>query len=1004
MQDLRFCLKIYEDMNCIRRVFFTLAVFFPFFVHGQLIDNRSLPPEDLLKRAPFIPTDRAAVRTKDTANFYVMDNADLVTIQDYPDNGVTEVTMLGNVRIRFQNNYIRAERVIVTVKNSVAINLAAYGSVEFTLNNGKYLAEGVNYQPQAKRGVMYDVRSTLGNSIVAASALPWFYRAEKATIQGDERFILENVIMSTSDARFEHFSIFAKKVWFIQGKLTLAFGIQYKVGQAGFIWLPAYMQMEGGAGISTSFGSEPNTGYYFINNLGVDSAIGKFNFGFDFYQRLGQYFKMDYTAPSVGPLKEFKLQVDMANDTRVATNLPFGQWLDNGSGNRAVINQFAWHYKLNASITTNDFNLKFASEHLNDPFFLRKYSYRSRFDNSDTIDVFSLINQGYPAFYDSYTGDLTPENDTLTHSIAISAGKLSIGATLNMGRLRNEEEKNPFLNKAYFYKLRSMTLPEISVNPGSLTLANYEIKKNDLINVVDSRGRKYSVLPNQLAALKERLSNETKNVVIRIPVTNEGGEVSWSTQTNKEAVRITNETETAYMWLAVNSTVSGNFGFTGSQTFGSNIAGVNDLNNTNWRIVNDNYKHRETGQMSVTINALNNLITVGNSLDGNYQGQLSSFNTDYTNNKRSTTFNLDYKFNASVRSNFVWLDEEVYRMALPVDTSFSYSQPLVRFNAFDDSSIKEGSLSWATKLGWEAFQWRRSPLVKFDGEIGIAERYRFPTDAQRSSLSTSTTDPYITDKIYSRLKLSGALTLWWVKFGTSADIDLLETTTNNFAQFAKQRYASDPVLNLAFTPDSTFHYLPSLTYNYYIHSNQSANLDFRWTVAFRNLQVPKLYPFIYEISEIGFVFNYHHDFVALRNSSLELSFVLAIKFTRFLTFRFSSTMRNSKLYLYYNDKSLLAGGEELKSFWQDLGDSLKIWDRNALLRTSFKLQGLNFELIHDLQTWDMRLMFQLRYRTDSARQVSFWEPFIGVAFTMKGSSAANIFPEFSRKLVPREYQ
>jgi len=52
----------------------------------------------------------------------------------------------------------------------------------------------------------------------------------------------------------------------------------------------------------------------------------------------------------------------------------------------------------------------------------------------------------------------------------------------------------------------------------------------------------------------------------------------------------------------------------------------------------------------------------------------------------------------------------------------------------------------------------------------------------------------------------------------------------------------------------------------------------------------------------------------------------------------------------------------------------------------------------------MRIIFNLGRRIDNIKQIAFWEPYIGVAFTMKGSSAANIFPEFQKRFVPAEYQ
>ncbi|MGL5253527.1 MAG: hypothetical protein ACRC9L_00640 [Brevinema sp.] len=1001
-------------MKCCFRLFFlTLILSAPLSVYSQLIDNRALPPEELLKRAPFIPTDRGAVRTKSTDLFYVLDNADNILIQDYPDNKITEVTMTGNVRVRFQRNSIRAEKIVITVKNSTTIGISASGNIEFTLNSVKYLANSMYYQPVSERGILYDVRSTI-NAGIGDSSLPWFYRAEKATLQGANRFALENVTLSTSDARFDHFSIFAKKVWFIQGKVTVALSAQYKVGQAGFIWIPAFLQLDSTGIIHTSFGSDRRAGYYFVNNISITNKRGQFNFGFDIYERLGQYFTTKYTAPKVGMLKEFDIEVNFANDTRVSyTNAPYSQWLlnqipivsadgttTNFITSRDQISQFSWYYKFNAAIETNGINLKVSSEYLNDPFFLQKYSIRDSFAGEKSINTFGLINQGFDNTF-NYGGDASPSKDTLEQRISLSVGKMSISTVINLGRLRNLEVANPFLNEAYRYDISSMTLPSISINPGSLALGSYDYKTNILISVVDSRGWSYSVLPYELPALERRLAKQTQKIISRRVQTNQDGVAEVVVLTNLEQVKITNKTENPYTFFSISSSASFNASFTGSHTYGSNIAGVNDPGNTNWRIINDTYRHSESGNMDITTSLFNGLVSIVNGFDANYVGQFSSFNTDITNNQRATTFSLRYRFSTTISSNFTWRDPDVTRMAVPLSMTLSYNQGLVNFNAFEDlTTILEGNLNWTTRLGWEFLQWQRVSLFKINGEVGISERYRFPTEDQATAISNQASpDPYFDNKLSSQLTVAGDFSFWWLSVGTRAVIDILNTRTNTNTSFTN-RFTSDPVLTLTFRPDSRYSYIPSLSYWYRINAREDDRLDLVWNLSFKNIHVPKLYPFIYDISEIGFVFNYFHNFQNERDSFLRLSFVLSIRFTKYLTLRFESRMVNTDLDLYY----LPASDPRSKNFFADLADSFKIWDITALQRTSFNIENFNFDLIHDLQTWDMRVRFSLRQIVDESRQVAYWEPFIGISFIMKGASSASIFPEYTRRLVPNEFQ
>ncbi len=115
-------------------------------VYPQLIDNRDLPDEALRVRPPFEPTDRSAVSKKDDKVFIVLDNADDIEIQDISNVG-TEAVMVGNVRVRFDGSTLRAEKLIINIKDGAVINVAAYGNVEFVLGGTKYLVDSLNYQP-----------------------------------------------------------------------------------------------------------------------------------------------------------------------------------------------------------------------------------------------------------------------------------------------------------------------------------------------------------------------------------------------------------------------------------------------------------------------------------------------------------------------------------------------------------------------------------------------------------------------------------------------------------------------------------------------------------------------------------------------------------------------------------------------------------------------------------------------------------------------------------------
>ncbi|MGL4677311.1 MAG: hypothetical protein ACRCWI_06555 [Brevinema sp.] len=1018
-------------------------------IYPQLIDNRDLPPEQLRIRPPFEATDRSVVASKDDRVFIVLDNADDIKIQEFTDSDTTEAVMLGNVRIRFDGSFLRAEKMIITMKDSLVINVGAYGNVEFTLAGTKYLVDSLNYQPDMERGVMYNVRSILGASPTGGyNDKPWYYRAEKATILSSDRFVLDNVQLSTSDVRFDHFALKVSKLWYIQGKVTVAAGLEYMTGQASFLWLPVFLQTEGSGGLRTSFGSEKRIGYYFINNIAVDSKIGEFDFGFDFYERQGQYFQMDYAAPKIGMIQYLEIQTRFANDVRIIKNGDlFSQWVQpqlNAANDFQQINQFAWYYKIRMAIATNGISLDFDIEDLNDPFFLPKYSARTRFDDAESINFTELLNPSLNSWY-GYQGDANPSLNTIKRSFNLRAGQFSMSGAwelLQITRPNQKNNANQFLNNYYDYELRSLTLPSITYNFGSLNLAKYAYTTTNRVTVVRSDGKSNTMSLAKLPEYEKQISQISNRSIRRGVVLLGNGTYQTNMITNWTTVSIDTVITNQYTWVDLALTASADVKYSAQRTFGTNSSTtVQDINllNTNWVVIADVNQHQENGSLDFRTALFDNLWTIDNKIKMQYNELWSSFGANFTNSQRDSGFRMDYTLGTSVKPDKIWDDDEWYRTKIAFETSVSYSYPLYYLLRMQNDFVRESFITWNNTFSWEWLQWQRQPILGLTFDANWNLRHRVPTDEQQNIINGDTNNIYFDNKIYDRLTLGAKARVFWFNIGTEATVDILNTKTNNSeenfrplagASFTNRFVGGYPKLLFEFTPDSKYHYLPKLVYRYNLfekarigivtnHNNEilptvfrtdkSFNLEFLWDVRLRNYQIPALYPFIYELSEFGFVLQYYQDFINVRNSYLRLDFVIGVKFTKYLTFRFSSQMLNEKIYLYYkngiyNGESILAPGENPKNFFGDLWNGLKIWDVQSLQSSSFKLQALNFELIHDLDTWDMRIIFNLGRRVDEIKQVAFWEPYVGVAFTMKGANAANIFPEFQRRFVPAEYQ
>ncbi|MGL4394578.1 MAG: hypothetical protein ACRCS8_05075 [Brevinema sp.] len=1009
----------------------------PVFVYPQLIDNRDLPPAELQVRPPFEPTSRARVRDANEKTFIILDNADDITIQNFPKSGLIEVVMLGNVRVRFDGSFLKSEKLIVTIKDSMVINVGAYGNVEFTFSRNKYLAESVNYQPDMERGVMYNVRSVLGASFLGPTDKPWFFEAQKVTIQSTTRFVLEDVSLTTSDVRFPHYQMKVSKLWYIQDKIALAAGMQYLAGQATFFWLPAYLQIEGAGSLRTSLGNERRIGYYFINNYKLGTKIGDFRFGFDFYERQGQFFTMNYQAPPTGILEELEFQVDLANDKRIVKNGNYySQWVlpqNQMAPDYERISQFAWHYKLKTRIGTDGIGLELKLEDLNDPYFLSKYSYRTRFEDSTSVNFMNLGNPLGHSWFD-YGGDIQPRVDTFNQHVIFNMDRFTAEVSMDYIRTIRPGQSNQFLNNYYDYELRSLTAPALSYNFGTFDLFEYTNSSKTKVTVVDSRGRKSEF--NNLKQYEDFVASlENKsNMVITKQVVNENGKEIVRPLTNWEPITITNTKTNDYTWVRVKADASASVRFKADHTFGTNSASatsdIDQLTNTNRQLISDLYQHTEQGNIGVSVDAFDDLMKVRNSLDFSYHDQWSSFASDKTNNLRSSGMDINYDLGITLQPNKVWFDDEFIRMKAGYTSTFDYMYPIYRMRRLEDGlSPKETTMRWKNEFAFDFLQHRRHTLLGLSFGVAFDQRSRVVNNYERDKINNDPNDYFMNDLTYQEVDITAKAKVWWFGVGTSIRLNTLETETNRSISqdFTNRLVGGYPQLLVEFNPAEGYDYIPKLAYRYNLfeesydladpwtgemrkaRKDQSYNLDVLWDLRLKNYHIPALYPFIYELSELGFVFRYYQDFVNMRNSFLRLDFVIGLKFTKYLTFRFSSQMLNNKIYLYYpggvfNGQRYALPSEQPKNFFEDLWDGLKIWDMDALKRSSFKLQSLNFELIHDLDTWDMRLIFSLGRVTDDIKQVAYWEPFVGIAFTMKGSSAMSFFPDFNKKFVPSEFQ
>jgi len=90
---------------------------------------------------------------------------------------------------------------------------------------------------------------------------------------------------------------------------------------------------------------------------------------------------------------------------------------------------------------------------------------------------------------------------------------------------------------------------------------------------------------------------------------------------------------------------------------------------------------------------------------------------------------------------------------------------------------------------------------------------------------------------------------------------------------------------------------------------------------------------------------------------LTINYTVAYKLLRFLDFQVTEGISNQTAYRYFPwlADSFGPGAVRQVNVFQDLWDSISIWDQAALKRTSFKMTNLTVGMVHYLDDWQVKL-------------------------------------------------
>ncbi len=932
----------------------------------------------------------------------IFDSYDEVIMQNFEKQHITQIKFIGNVKIRFDNNTLKARTVIITTASNKVTDISAFEKVEFRYGQDVYLADFMSFNPETKKGILKKVRSYVkssgSSSGTGTMASPislqggWYYHAEKATILSETRVVLEDVYFTFTPSEFPAYHFYAQRLWYFKDEMIFALNDTYTVGQANFIYFPFFIRWEKYTGIRTAFGQEERIGWYMMNSLTFNLPSGSYEFGLDFYERLGQYFMMNYSLKQpFGVIQTLNLAFQGANDMRIFRDTSSGNdrftYIDSQNSNYINTQQLSWQYNLNSSLKFNDILLSLNWEDLNDPFFVSKYKQR-RYD-FNIMDVLQPINNQF-FLHD----DRNIEKSEIDRSFDLKYNTLDINGSWRYQLNEDPSVSNRYLNERYKYYLTNISFPNISYSPGQIELLKDAGYSYPISKTIELSNKKYEI------PVEQNSDSYIDNILLNRTNTSDQPN-NTQDNTNNQPVSIENTpglislsnkpaSSPASYRISTNNLELYNFAsYFNNINFNYNSQEYVDTNNMP---TYDHYSHTESGDFVFNGAFLNRFIYWNNDFSLKNYKYWSSFDFERTNNINSSGMILSLSTSLGFTQNPSIFTGSPWQINFPYNVSHVIYYDILRSTGSLIPSSDPLKYSHTTSLS--------------SGFNLLENNINYSLSLQHSMTFRNTNgidDVYIDNMIARTFSIDTHLVLYWVSFSTGTAFDLLETKTNvilfTFDSLTNRiQPGYNPILTVQFSPPQKFQPLPSITYLYDILKKTNEKITFSSTYSISDLYTP----IIYWIESLSFTSSLNWDFLSPRSTLFLFNINTAFWLDRYWKLSFSTGVKNQNIFRYFQEnRQYFAQGETYVDFWQNLWDSINIFNYEGLKRGFFKIQDLNFTLTHYLNEWRMDIAFNIARRVDTTRQIAYWEPSIRIVFTLGDSSP---FPPYEKKFVPAQYQ
>ncbi len=378
----------------------------------------------------------------------ILNNADFIRTRKN-EAGEEIIVLNGNVDVNYGGRHIQADEVRINVDREI---VRGSGTVRFEEGKKVYTGDSFYYNQKTDEGIFFRAKTSIEDFIYTGSMIE--------RIQGTDKFVSDDLTLTTCNIRYPHYRIEAKRLFFYDSERALVKNASLYFGQDNVLNLPYMYRNLKDHAFKSSIQFRDRSGLVLQNTytpLKTDEK--EIELKGDFYERLGVYAGADYISSYPLGETELRFSAALSNDVYYYDEVK-EHWSPLGPSDAedySITRSGRYNIGLYQKIViekayTNTAEISFS--HMTDPYY--EYDFERRSQRFDLFDVIGQAESDFPRKGSGYTWFF---NDTFQYNSLT----LSLQNSIRFEPQRNTDEDIVSMPDYYEYRLYTIAAPQVSV-------------------------------------------------------------------------------------------------------------------------------------------------------------------------------------------------------------------------------------------------------------------------------------------------------------------------------------------------------------------------------------------------------------------------------------------------------------------------------------------------------------------------------------------------------------